>query len=347
MIFTKWDYFIPTLGLLFVVLLLVLLGYICGFCRLAKRNTNIAKKLPAVLLASLFIFTITGVYTIPSVMQWGEMFSASRVTIVGVVEEVRSAGATPLYYDRANCTLTTPSYVTISGTDYYVLSAKGIGAGDTLAITCAPGGPVIESWEKVSSDAAVQAPSESETENVSHSEINKQGHGIISPTLFCAFIGMTLCALFAGRNRIAYSCVNTPEDNCCEIEGIVKPRKISVASCTLEFATSVFGVLSILTNRLEIIVVMFTISVCLWVLRLCVQRTLIGYGNDCFMYAAINRRHTYDISDVQKVFFFQSKQGYMILKIQLKNGTSIQLNQRHFCGLNQFYQWFLEHITKQ
>ena len=339
--YTVWDYFIPTLGLLGFTLVGILAFslYIRSCSKDRSKHAKLLSKIPQIYWGSLVIILLVSVYAIPSVMKWAHLFDdTSLITTVGTVEEIRSAGVVPLYYDRASHRLSTPSYVTISGVDYYILSSEGICTGDNIVITYCTDGEAVKGWEILSEGETM--PSPPPTETVPKEEITPtEAENRLEPTQFIMLMGAMLLVLGVLNSkirswRIAYL---TAHNNV--VEGVVAPRKITLASCMLEFVVSFFAVLSILTKTIAFTAVLCALALCMWGLQFGVQRTAILYRNEQFTYISLASKHMYALSDIRQVVYSPTKQGFLQLRIVLQNGKSIRFSQLHFSGLEEFYAW--------
>jgi hypothetical protein len=340
--YTVWDYFVPTLGLLGFTLVGILAFslYIHSCSKDRNKHAKLLSKVPHIYWISLAIILLVSVYAIPSVMKWAYLFDDTSIeTTVGTVEDVRSAGVVPLYYNRANHRLSTPSYVTVSGVDYYILSGEGIHSGDNIVITYCTDGETVKSWEVISPNESTQLPQQSTETSPKEEPVTTATKKHLDPTLFIMLMGTTLLMLGALNQkihswRIAYL---TAHSNV--VEGVVAPRRVTVASCMLEFIISFFALLSILTKSIALTAILCVLALCLWGLQLGVQWTSILFNNGRFTYTSLAGNHTYTLSDIQQVDYCKTRQGFMQLRIVLQNEKSIRLSQLHFSGLEEFYFW--------
>lgn len=347
--YTVWDYFVPTLGLLgFALVGILAFGLYVRLCSKGKsKHSKLLSKVPHIYWSSLVIILLLFVYAIPSVMKWAYLFDGTSIeTTIGTVEDVRSAGVVPLYYDRANHRLSTPSYVTVSGVDYYILSGEGIHSGDNIVITYCADGKAVNSWKVIPPNEPIELPQQSTETAPKEETVTTATKNRLEPTVFIMLMGIILFIMGAlnpeiRSRRIAYFSANSNAS-----EGIVAPRKITLASCMLEFVISFFAVLSILTKSIAFTSILCVFALCLWGLQFGVQRTSILFNNDRFTYTSLAGNHTYTLSDIQQVDYYKTKQGFMQLRILLQTGKSIQLSQLHFSGLDAFYVWTKSYNTE-
>lgn len=338
MTFTVWDYFIPSLGMLFVFIIVMLAIFLYIF----KLRPNKSGKKPPAINATHFClmlcsFALVALYSIPSVRYWADLFdSSSRSTIIGEVEDICSAGITPVYYDTKHTKFCTSSFITISGVDYYTLTAEGVKIGDHLAITYCNDGRAVSAWRRVldgtnnpiPSDTALHMPAETTQAN--------QTAFALSPI---HAIALTLILLFAISVCTQNQCLAYFDSNDCSAPGVVIARKINFYSCRIELASIFFCVLSLLTGVISLIIVAVLVSVCLWSIQWSIQKSIVLYEGNQLLFRSFFRRSTYSISDISNFEFVRSKQGFKQLRIQFIGTTRLSLGQDHYCGLNGLYTW--------
>lgn len=344
--FTIWHYIIPTFGVFVLTFLIcVAICVVYYFVKpKAKRNLSVAVVIPS--LASLTMI-LSFIYAFSSVGQWAYLLDTSAWAVTnGVVEDVRMARKTPVYLDWEHKNLCTPSLITIAGTDYYILTSTGISEGDHLVIKyCTDGNTVLE-WSKDLSQLGNYIKDIVSQENiVDFSAFNKTD--IISVrqiVIVGVFIFIMLFVLDGpiGKKRLEYLKTNE-----IETDGLVCPRKISAASCTLEFIVSFFAILSLFSESITLIVPLVTWTICIWGIRFAVQQTFVMYNGNSFTYLTVGVSKTYSILDVQTVDFIPTRfRGCMLLRVHLRNGSILRFEHINFNGLKLFYQWLNSGIMR-
>lgn len=340
MIYYIWDYFLPTLGILFGAAL-------CLFVGVWNYNVAIPKKTgsrrdPVIVLRlyilSLVTLLLIAIYAIPSTRYWADAFDASsRDTVVGRVDSIRSAGVTPVYYDRKSSKLCLPSFITISGIDYYALSGEGIHDGDILSVTYCIEGKAILEWHPID-DEMDDVSNGQDGYDTGDTKRTSQRSFLLSPTqaviIFCVILVVSGLLDRPDRRSIVLGATEFA------VPGAVSARKINVLSCKIEMLVTCFAVLALLTGRASMIIFSVILSICLWGLRYSIQKTIIRYDDTGITVTTLWSEHTYSVDEIASIRYSQNRQGYLQLQLTLINGRRIWISQQHFQGLYQFYKWF-------
>ena len=249
-----------------------------------------------------------------------------------------------MYWNRKNTSFSSASHITISGKTYYILSDLGIEEGSAVTITYCPNGNTILRWENMLTQNGISTNTTIK-ENSSNQDSFSSKKQILEEEQIVVIIAITLAVFvffregFAAK-RLQYMCNHSEV-----IYGLVYPRKISFMTCTVEFLITFWAVLCICTGNTILMILLSVMAICLWSLRFAVQKTSVIYEAQEFTHVTIGRAKKYSISSVNSIYFSPTRQTHCKqLRIILKGGCVLTLEELNFVGLDEFYQWLNEGV---
>lgn len=336
--FSIWEYLLPTIGLfaVFIILLLIVCSYY-----IIRKNASSDKSTALFIPSVLFLLAVLSfINAFPAADQWGGLIGTKETgTIIGTVESIDRSTTFPMYWNHAEKRLTPASYITVSGVKYYTISCTDISSGDELRIDYCPNGNTVLAFEDTSLHIADDSFNIADNIPVGSND-TADISPLLTETQYVVLIGIVLLLLLAFQKKIAQKRKCYIYKSNITTDGLVYPRKISMYNCLTEIITTIFAVLSCLTGSPALIALLAIITLCLWGMRLTVQKTMVQFKNRQFIYISIGRTKKYDISMVQSAHFLPTRQsGCMKLEINLMGKKSIVLEELNFVGLDQFYDW--------
>lgn len=337
MLFTTWDYILPTVGIF--ILANVVFWVIFVLFRIRKPRGN--KKILIIPWLSFLMIIIAGIYAYSSMPYWAHVLDKNaRSDTVGIVEGIRPAGRTPIYYDRLAGSFSTPSFITISGVDYYILTDTGISLGQTISVTyCTEGRAVLE-WSATGGGKKADGLISSGPSSYTSAELPAENIPFITAPEMIVLYAFILVGMLIFNRPISQKRMSYLHTHDVAVKGLVSPRKPSAATCPLEFMVSIFAAMSFLTGSAALKIVLIALSICLWCVQFCIQHTTVIYEDEQFTYLTIGVCKTYRISDVREVNFVPTRhEGCMQLQIHLAGNQTILLEELHFAGLEYLFSW--------
>lgn len=333
--FSVYEYLLP--GLIpYLLSVALVIGYIVFILRKRPQSPRL---IWGGCLASVGLMLAILAFIFPSMAHAGPLLSnTTRYEASGIVENIRSAGKTHIYYDRAAGEFTTASYISLSGTEYYILSDRGIYVGQNLYLKFCPEGFTVVEWDVV----PLETVDLTQAQNGDSTSLPMMNVPYVRAEILIAFFGCVMIALRIfegpiGKLRLSYIFRN-------EVTGKkeVLPRKPSVATCLTETIVTGFFILSWITHNFTLIGFLGVVAGILWLLQVRIQKTAIWYGDDEVFYRSMGDTSMFRIADVKSARMVPTRiSGFMQLEIRLASGDEIILNQLHYSGLQEFYNWLL------
>lgn len=338
MSYSIWDYIAPTVGI-FAVVSLLQLGS-CAYFAVAKKKAQNNHRLIYVPYIFTLLMLITLMPVLSSAHYVGPLLGPERATATGIVENIQS-GTISLYWDRSNSRLTSPSFISVSGTKYYILSDSGLSVGDHVALEYCPEGNAILEWKMLTAGTLhEQQPPPEPTTPAQQEHITESIEPALTVEWMIILFCFTLLVLLAFREPLTIKRREYIHRNDFYAEELVCPRKISIANCALEFIATAFFLLSFLAHSIAFTIFLAAIVSCLWLMRIFTQKTMIQYNGNQFIYMTVLTSKRYTLSSVVDVQLSQTKQtGFMQLKIRLTDGNRIFLEELNYSGVYEFYDW--------
>lgn len=343
--FSTWEYIIPHVGVFVVTSVLSLLtdGYYIIRKVKAKSRKSIILYIPSIMVV---IAVLSAFYGLPNLNNWAPLMGVSeRAIAVGQVENIKQASLVPFHWDKANGQLTSASYITIEGIDYYSLSSAGINVGDKIKVWYCPDGNAVIKWSFYDG-AAPEWPTPNEPDEPDQSQQpSVADNPLLTEEQFVLVFALTMILPLVFSKRFAQwrmSHLIKTED---VTDNLVLPRKLSVNTCMLELLLSLFSVISVFTENVSLIIFFFSATVIFWGIRLSIQKTMVLYQDGQFIFVSALGTHTYQVADVREVWFERTRNDDMQLNIYFKKGQTIKLEQMHFKGLPKFHEWLQKQVS--
>ena len=342
MIYTAWDYLLPTLGLAAFMFFAHLL--LCLFTVISRKmKWSCASSLTYIPFVTLLLFFASLLYAVPiSVAHtYATVDPNENRETVGYVQDIHKANLIPIYYDRQTKSLCRASMLTVGDEEYYILNDYGISEGDYLAIVYTNQGHCITEWAKVSTD---YVPRTFEIVPFDPFKINTPPSGPwLSKSNIVVIYGGCILFLLLFQKKITQKRQDYFRSNEIITPGIVDARPISIYTCPIETVLFLFLALSILIRYMQLTLFLGAALLIFGFIKWQIQQTCVVYDEDEFTYVTSSGKQTFHRSEILSAEFQPCRrQGFNQLVISFSQGGSIHLEQEHYTGLTQFEQWLNE-----
>lgn len=331
--FSIYDYLLPSL-IPYLLSVALVIGYIILVLYKRPKSTRL---IWGGLVVTVGFMLVVLAYIYPAITRTGPLLSnPNRFDTSGVVENIRSAGRTHIYYDQLEGDFTTASYISISGTEYYLLSDCGIDVGQKIYLRYCPEGNAVVEWDVVPltpfSSLQTQAADLVSSPGITIPYMRAE---VLIAIWGCIVIVLRIFEGPISKLRLAYimshETVRKQE---------VLPRKTSIATCLTETLVTLSFVSSLATHSLVLIGFLGILTSILWLLQWITQKTVIWYGDRNIFYTFMGETSMFSLDDIKNVCMVPTRiSGCCQLEIRLTTGQKISINQLHFTGLKEFYNW--------
>lgn len=338
--FSIMDYLFSGMSLVFLGLGLFFVSFFIIHGIIRPRKGKIESQLVLMLPFIALAFTLVATITLPfHLNRWAQVLDVNdRAVGCGYVEEITDAGWFPVYFDIRDRTFSTPSNVMIDGTRHYILSAKNLKAGEYIQYTYCTYNHAILQWEYVPEGTVVDQPDE---------EPGTADPGIRDPQtvdterestrLFP--VVMVAIVIWVAWQKSRKQDVRRWSKAPRAIEGMVLPRKVNLSECSLEFGICAEAVASLLFRQYGFFFFFAFTALLFWGLRFCIMKTQVFYEEDWFIHQTLFSCRKYNASDVTRMEFVRMKGGGRCLILYTAEGGRINLEETHYCGVDEFAAW--------
>ena len=342
MIYTAWDYLLPTLGLSVFVFVSHLLLCLVTFISQKKKWECASTLVYGPYLTGLLFFA-SMIYALP--ISFAHTYATvdpnENREIAGYVQDIHKDKLLPIYFDRQTKSFCRASILTIGDEEYYILNDHGISEGDYLAIVYTNQGHCITEWAKVSTD---YVPRTFEIVPFDPFKNNAQINGpwLSKSNIFVIYGGCILFLLLF-QKRITQKRQDYIRSNEIITPGIVDARPISIYTCPIETVLFLFLALSILIRYMQLTLFLGAVLLIFGFIKWQIQQTCVVYDEDEFTYVTSSGKQTFNRSQILSAEFQPCRrQGFNQLVISFPQGGRIHLEQEHYTGLTEFEQWLNE-----